>query len=638
MSPLVLTLTLLFVQLGYGAGATTILQVGNSNWNVAGSWDNGEPGAANFADVPGGRRVTVVSSGRQAASLLLGTCSNGVTSGTSRLTVQPSGELTIGGALQLGSKCVSTTTRGDVILNGGVTTVDSVLFGAVASGGGGQITINSGSSFTVTNQIDTSASAAASRLFLNGGTFSVGGAINVAILRVADSASASYTAQFDITAPDMLIAFQQIGTFTVGNSITVTTGTLRIGEESGSVGTMSLLDSATLSATQLRIGAGPGSTGTLNVDASSSITTSGSCYIGYDGGGTLDFRSGSIITTGNFIVARVLSGNNAVVMGTGSSSPTLTCNADLRIGDGGTGEFLLQSGTISSTSVGITIGQTSSGVGNLTIVDGTISALELLVGRAGTGLYLQNGGSVTTTQDFFVSRLASSTGTATVTAGTLNVGRNLIVADAADCSGTLSIQGGSITIASDVRLSDVDTASATLNVEGGTLQVQGDLDYRSGGFEDLVAVSGAGTLQITGNAIMTGTTASSSNFNTLELSGGACTVTVASLIAGPTSRLSFAPDDTTGQCAIVASEVALDGAQLVVQTASKKRALVTSSFTHGDLLILDNIGANPVVGEFAGFGEGDTVVSYDDGTRYLITYVGGDGNDVQLLQDGVPAE
>ena len=115
-------------------------------------------------------------------------------------------------------------------------------------------------------------------------------------------------------------------------------------------------------------------------------------------------------------------------------------------------------------------------------------------------------------------------------------------------------------------------------------------------------------------------------------------MSMARLLAGPTARLSFAPDDSTGQCAIVATEITLDAAQLVVQTVSKKRALVTSSASLGDLTIINNIGANPVVGEFAGFGEGDTVVSYDDGTRYLITYVGGDGNDIQLLQDGVQAE
>ena len=631
-----LTLTLFAGFLQLGDGVTTILQ-SNSNWNNAANWDTGEPVAGDVADVPGGRSVTVVTPGRAAASLLLGTCSDGVTAGNSRLTVQPSGDLTISGAFELGSECGGTTTRGDVILNGGVTTVDSVLFGAVASGGGGQITINSGSSFSVANQIDTSASVTFSRVFLNGGSFSVGGAINVAMFRVANAASASYIAQFDITAPDMRVAQQETGVFTVGNSITVTAGTLRVGQASGSVGTMSLLDSATLSATQLVVGSGLGATGTLIVDTTSSITV-GSCLIGNNGDATLDLRSGSFISGGSMFLGSTATGDGAVVMGTGSSSPTLSCAGDLRIGNNNIGAFLLQSGAVTTTGAGISVGRQASGSGNLTVVDGTISTAQVTVGRSGSGLYMQNGGSVTTTLDFSVSLLASSTGTATVTSGTLNVGRNLAISNAADCTGTLSIQGGSIIVANDVQLAGVDTGSSTLNVQGGTLQIQRHLNYRNGGFEDLVAVSGSGTLQITGNAIMTGTTASPTSFNTLELSGGACTVSMARLLAGPTARLSFAPDDSTGQCAIVATEITLDAAQLVVQTVSKKRALVTSSASLGDLTIINNIGANPVVGEFAGFGEGDTVVSYDDGTRYLITYVGGDGNDIQLLQDGVQAE
>ena len=197
---------------------------------------------------------------------------------------------------------------------------------------------------------------------------------------------------------------------------------------------------------------------------------------------------------------------------------------------------------------------------------------------------------------------------------------------------------GSILVSGGIQLSNDDSGSSSIIIENGLVQTDVSLNYRDDGMGDTVSVTGSGVLRIA-NSLLLNVATMAGTFNSLEVQGGECQVTTNNLRAGPTSRLIFSPDDSTGQCAIeVSNMVTLDGAFLVVQVGSKKRAPIVSASTHGDLTIIDNLGSNPVVGEFSGLGEGDTAVVFGDGTSYLITYVGGDGNDVQLLQDGVPAE
>jgi autotransporter-associated beta strand protein len=57
--------------------------------------------------------------------------------------------------------------------------------------------------------------------------------------------------------------------------------------------------------------------------------------------------------------------------------------------------------------------------------------------------------------------------------------------------------------------------------------------------------------------------------------------------------------------------------------------------TNDEFMIVENTGALPTDGAFAGYNEGD-LVSLNSSQVFKITYVGGDGNDVVLIQQRVP--
>ena len=87
------------------------------------------------------------------------------------------------------------------------------------------------------------------------------------------------------------------------------------------------------------------------------------------------------------------------------------------------------------------------------------------------------------------------------------------------------------------------------------------------------------------------------------------------------------PGDTYGQVA-VSNDVNLANTQLDLALAQGFTPALGDLFT-----IIDNQGANPVIGTFAGLAEGDVFTA--DGEMFHITYRGGDGNDV-VLKDVEP--
>ncbi len=90
----------------------------------------------------------------------------------------------------------------------------------------------------------------------------------------------------------------------------------------------------------------------------------------------------------------------------------------------------------------------------------------------------------------------------------------------------------------------------------------------------------------------------------------------------PEAILEYETTPTEHDLIVVIGEVIIDRSFLEIYAAG------TPS---GVLMIIDNDGTDPVGGTFEGLPEGTSLVI--DGKTYLITYVGGDGNDVALLPD-----
>ena len=57
--------------------------------------------------------------------------------------------------------------------------------------------------------------------------------------------------------------------------------------------------------------------------------------------------------------------------------------------------------------------------------------------------------------------------------------------------------------------------------------------------------------------------------------------------------------------------------------------------TNDEFVIIENDGADPVWGKFAGLDEG-AMIALNNSQVFKITYAGGDGNDVVLIQQRVP--
>lgn len=207
-------------------------------------------------------------------------------------------------------------------------------------------------------------------------------------------------------------------------------------------------------------------------------------------GGTLRLAGGSHtvdpVTTANVQVAvtnevgnyRIgsLAGTTGAMIVDGS---TITSDSGLMIGEGGTGSFTINSGTV-ATRVDSAGGNQFIGIGRLAGSNGT---------------YLQNAGTVSTT-DWFVTGV-SGTGTATIVSGSLTC-NTVAVAQNGTANGTFTLNGGTVNIngghfyASLNNQTTPTPASSTsvVKINGGSLTVatgvallgnQGNCDYTQTG-------------------------------------------------------------------------------------------------------------------------------------------------------------
>jgi T5SS/PEP-CTERM-associated repeat protein/autotransporter-associated beta strand protein len=153
-------------------------------------------------------------------------------------------------------------------------------------------------------------------------------------------------------------------------------------------------------------------------------------------------------------------GNVTVSNGTWTNSGTLT------IGDEGTGNLIINSGTVSNTDS--FLGLYPSGVGNVTVSNGTwTNSASLTIGQEGTGSLTISNGNVSNT-DGTVGSLVGSTGTVDVSGGSWTNTGTLIIGSAGN--GTLNLTGnGTVSVGSGlVSLAGSSGSAGTLNLGNGT--------------------------------------------------------------------------------------------------------------------------------------------------------------------------
>jgi T5SS/PEP-CTERM-associated repeat protein len=359
------------------------------------------------------------------------------------------------------------------------------------------------------------------------------------------------------------------GTFTQlagTNTITSASAFFILGLNSGSTGTYNLSGTGTLlSNSNLRVG--DIGTGFFN-QTGGTYNNGASLYLGYNasgGGGTYTLSAGTLTwfgsgangaeyvgygSTGTFNQ----SGGTNTVWGTGLHIGTLAGSTGLYtlsagwlgseggevIGDFGTGT-LTQTGGFNGTGSGsdIFLGYNagSNGIYNLSGTGELNSGHDLYIGFGGAGTLNQNGGAVSTFENFSLGYAAGSTGIYNLTAGSLqtadfssysaNIGQG--------GTGTFSQSGGTSTFGANGVVLGLNAggggsfllSGGSASVVGVALAVGGTI-YGSGG-TGVLSVSDTGVLTVTGTLLAYNTAGT-----VINLSGGTTNVGALNFNGTPT--------------------------------------------------------------------------------------------------------
>lgn len=350
---------------------------------------------------------------------------------------------------------------------------------------------------------------------------------------------------------------------------------------------------------------------------------------------------------------------------------TLTVSAVLRAGGGAgsTGAIWMTSGNVAVASK---LGVATSGTGQMTVSNGTVSTMPLIVGElsGSRGTFTLAGGTATVSNVMVIGRLSAATGTVWMTGGQLTVTNatgqtalevggggvgqmaisngTLRVLEIAAGSrdggvGTFTMAGGTVTAGAGLFAASTNTAQGAIWITGGQLQVTNE-------FVD-IGFKGSGQLAVS-NGTVTATNMIVADFagsqGLFTMAGGTVTLsgflnigqggTGSALVAGGF----LAANQALGNLMIVSNGVS-------VGFGSAGRMLVTNGLALVNPLVVGNLAgadgtltvaggsvsisaANPAVASVMGLGNmaGATGTCWITGGELLIT----NGGSVAQLQIG----
>ena len=228
--------------------------------------------------------------------------------------------------------------------------------------------------------------------------------------------------------------------------------------------------------------------------------------------------------------------------------------------------------------------------------------------------------------------------------GTLSASTAISLGDAVNGTGTLAINhAGAFTLANTITgagnliqlgtgtttLTGTDGYTGTTTVSAGTLLVNGSISasattVQTGGTLGGSGSTGAVTVS-SGGFLSPGTTLGLLNTGSLAFANGA---TYVEQIGGTTVGTQYDQTNVTGTVNLNSGNNAAGGATLSATFVNGFTPSIGQSY-----IIINNDGNDVVQGTFAGLAEGATVTV--NGVGLVISYRGGDGNDVTLT-DPVP--
>ena len=544
-------------------------------------------------------------------------------------TLELSGNVNAGTDLDIGFNVTGNTgtiSIGLLDLSGGIfnATLDAVRLGrhSIGSGSGtGTITFDAGTVTANTVELGSGNLNSTGTINQRGGTFTV-----------ANGVSESRTSTLNIEAGDFVVTSGglEVDNLTVGYADLDDIGTgTNTGRLTVSGGAVSIGDGV---ANDLRIGYNTGNNNTVPIAIGIvNFTQADSVTINVD-----DIFIGSLLATGGVGTRGDLDlsnvGNNVITAdqiiigdcpspGNQSANSTLTFGSMLNTVDVDTFDVGARKGR---GTVDIALGGTLNLSGNLNANDeadlrvGINDAAN--TGTVTTGVFdMSNGVFNATLDEIILGRHASTSGgpgsgdgTLTFDEGTVTA-RSVLLADPAPTStapqntdgvlnlggGTLNIQGGNITEGggtekfnfTDGVLKDVNIIGFNFTQQGGTLQIGADASADSTTVDGNFTASG-GTIE----------------FDVLGTAGAG--------VAG--GHDTIVVDNSAGN-----GVVTLGG--VLTLNVNPGNGIATGT----EIVLIDNDGtADAVSGTFTGLAEGATVTV--GGNSFIVSYAGGDGNDVTL--------
>lgn len=390
------------------------------------------------------------------------------------------------------------------------------------------------------------------------------------------------------------------------------------------------------------IGTGVGATGAIR-NLANDNTWSGAIFLG----GTVTIRSdgGTLTTAGITATARALtvtgSGDTTIggVIATTTGTLTKTGTGTLTLSGANTyaGLTTLSAGIIrvqDSAALGTTAGATTVASGAAIELDGTsLNMAETISSLIGTGvgatgairnLANDNMWSGAITLGSGGATVASDAGTFT-TAGITAAARNLTVTGSGDTTvgGVIATTSGTLTKTGTgtLTLSAANTYTGITTVSAGQMLVDGGTGAGAATVASGATLGGAGTMA--GAVTVMGTLAPGSS--AARLTTGALTFSANSTlmieIGGTTVATQFDQHRVSSGAVTIGSTVTLS---LV--------AIGGFSPSIGETYqIVDKVAAGAISGTFNGLAEGATISNLlGSGLSAMISYVGGDGNDVVL--------
>ncbi len=216
--------------------------------------------------------------------------------------------------------------------------------------------------------------------------------------------------------------------------------------------------------------------------------------------GRVDLRSGGNLTlTGvangaDRVASLGRNGLGTVNLLTGSSL-ALT-SGDVRLGEnnGATGNLVQQAGTSFDIGGSLAIGMFAGGTGTYTMEGGTLDvATFMIVGRQGTGNFLQSGGDITVNRNDNVTQPALFLGSHAGSTSLYEIsGGSLSIVEATNAGLQIGIAAG--------------TVDATLRVIGGdaSIDIATNLTHNVGGTLNYVIDSSISSIDVVGNVTLAG--------------------------------------------------------------------------------------------------------------------------------------